>query len=130
MADAVAIVTVFQGKRRISLHLTNRSDATGEADVLKLDISTLTGPTGGAVTKLILEEVQYSIQGFTSVELQTDHTTDDVLLILSAGSGYMDFRDIGGLNKNSAGDTGDLLLTTFGATATSTYDITLTFRMK
>jgi hypothetical protein len=126
MADAVTTKTLISGSKRIILQLTNISDGTGESAVTKLDISALTGPNGVAPTKISIEEIQWCVQGFSSVRLLTDHTADDVVALLS-GNGYRSYHFAGFLiDPASAGDTGDLLLTTVGATTSATYDILIT----
>ncbi len=131
MADAVTSTILHSGQDKFSVVLTNRSDGTGEADVIKVDISTILNQNGLPCTRAGLLEVQYSIQGFTSVQLEWDHTTDDVAEILGAGNGYRDYRDVSPfMDPQSAGGTGDLLLTTFGAAANATYDITLLLSLR
>lgn len=131
MADTVDVRSLFIGKRRAAYRFTNVSDGTGEAAVVKVDISTLTGPDGvSAATKTVIEQIEWSMQGFTSVRLFWDHTTDDEIVVL-AGSGFKDYREYGGLvDPASTGGTGDILLTTAGAAANATYDITITLRLK
>lgn len=131
MADAVDTYTEISGSKRIVLHLLNVSDGTGESAVNKLDISTLTGPDGTAPTSVTLEAVDYDVQGFSSVQLLWDHTTDDAMINLGAGQNVRDFTGIGGRHDpGSAGGTGDVLLTTVGASATATYDIVLVLRLE
>lgn len=126
MADAVTATIIQQGQDKLTLSLTNRSDGTGEADVTKLDISTILNQVGLPCIRAGILEAQYSIQGFSSVQLEWDHTTDDTAMILATGNGYRDFRDTNTkMDPQSAGGTGDLLLTTFGAAAAATYDILL-----
>jgi len=128
MADTVDTIVQFSGTRRYIVRLTNVSDGTGESGVTKVDISTLTNGKGIAPTALNLESVQWSIQGFTSVSLFWDHTTDDEIVKLAAGNGYHDFSQAGVLkDPRSAGGTGDILLTTAGAVSGATYTITLSF---
>lgn len=130
MADTVDTQVVFAGTRYRTYRFTNRSDGTGESGVVKIDISTLTGLNGRAPTKLAIVEAQWSISGFTSVQLNWDAATDDEAIIL-VGNGYRDFFGSGGLvDPQSATPVGDLLLTTYGAAANATYDILLTVRLK
>lgn len=131
MADTVNTNVLFNGTRRRVVQLTNVSDGTGESDVVKVDVSALTGPDGSAPTYIVIEEITWSIQGFTSVRLEFDATTDDEAVVLGAGNGYMNFVNAGGLkDPKSTGTTGDLLLTTAGAVSGATYDITLVVRLK
>jgi hypothetical protein len=130
MADAVDTQVVFSGARRRAIRLTNISDGTGESAVVKVDISALTGPDGTVPTKTVVEWIEYDIQGFTSVRLDWDATTDDEIAVLS-GQGILDWTAYGGLtDPQSTGATGDIVLTTAGASATATYTITLGLRLK
>ena len=132
MADLVDTYTLLDGRRHLVRRFTNISDGTGESDVVKVDISTLTGPDGAnPPSTLSIEYIQYSIQGFEAVRLEWDATTDDIIAVL-AGDGYMDFREHGGFHDPfSTGGTGDILLTTVGtAAANDTYDITIKFKKK
>lgn len=130
MADTVDSNVILSGKRRYIIRLTNVSDGTGESAVIKVDKSTLTDSTGQEPGSLTIDSIQWAIQGFTSVRLFWDHTTDDEIAVLSL-AGFFDYTYGGGLaDPRSAGGTGDVLLTTAGATSGATYDITLTLKLK
>ena len=130
MADSVDSVVLFSGTRRRAVRLTNVSDGTGESAVIKIDKSTLIGPDGTEPSKLVVEEIVWNIQGFTSVRLFWDHTTDDEIDMLSGG-GSRDYTAVGGLrDPGSAGGDGDILLTTAGAVSGATYDISIVLRLK
>lgn len=128
MADAVTVTKLAEDRQTVTYHLTNISDGTGESAVQKVDKSGLAGFDGATEPlKLKIWEIRWAISGFTAVQLLADHTTDDVLMVL-AGNGYEDFGVYGGkADPASAGGTGDILLTTAGASADATYDITVTF---
>lgn len=129
MADTVDSLVEFSGDRIYIVRLTNVSDGTGESAVVKVDKSGLTNSKGTEPGKLIIREIQWTMQGFTSVRLFWDHTTDDEIAVLS-GNGYRDYRDSGGLtDPASTGGTGDILLTTAGAASGATYDIRLTCQL-
>ncbi|CAB4212999.1 hypothetical protein UFOVP1436_52, partial [uncultured Caudovirales phage] len=118
-------------------HLTCISDATGEAAVAKIvKASYLADKASDGVARaaplaLDILSCRWAVQGFSSVKLLWDHTTDDVAMVLS-GSGFQDFTTTGGkaakCDPRSAGGTGDLLLTSTGASATATYDISIVVR--
>jgi len=124
VVDVVDTLVLNTGSRRLySARFTNVSDGSGESAVVKVDISALTGPNGSPPTATALREVSWSIQGFTSVRLLWDHTTDDEISVLS-GNGYSNYMEYGDLaDPRSAGGTGDILLTTAGGAAGATYDI-------
>ena len=131
MADTVNTnVLVTGGKRRV-VQLQNISDGTGESGVVKVDVSALLKSDGTAPTYVSIEEVEWSIQGFTSVRLHFDANTDDEGVLLAAGNGYKNFRAVGGVvDPKSTGTTGDIKLTTAGAVSGGTYDIVLSVRLK
>lgn len=126
MADTVDTIVQLSGKHRYWVRLTGISDGTGETDVIKVDKSTLVNSNGVEPTRLNLVSVQWSIQGYSSIRLEWDHTTDDEMVILGPGNGYMDFSDAGALaDPASAGQTGDVILTSAGAVSGATYTIVL-----
>jgi hypothetical protein len=130
MADVNDKLVQINGSRRYVARCYNVYADTGGAVIL-VDKSTLIGVEGVAPSKLVLEEISWDIQGYTSVKLAWDHTTDDEIIILGAGSGSMSWKDVGGLvDPGSAGDTGDILATTSGTTVGSSYTITLVVRLK
>jgi len=124
MADTVSSTVLANGPRQYGVRLTGISDGTGETNVVKVDISTLVTASGAAPTKVNVKEIQWSIQGYTSIRLLWDHTTDVLIDVLS-GNGYRDYEPIGYLPDSGTGQTGDVLLTSAGAVSGATYDITL-----
>ncbi len=138
MADAVVVSVLEETKTHYAIHMTNHSDGTGESTVTKVDKSTLLASDDAEPASLDIEQVTWAIQGFSSVNVLWDHTTNDVALLLS-GSGFNDFtfraeelisvsRSNGLTDPRSSGSTGDILVTTLGAAADSTYDITMILR--
>lgn len=132
--DVVTSRVISNSDTHYVIHLTNVSDGTGESAVVKVDKSALLADDGAEPASLDIETVRWAVNGFSNVKILWDHTTDDVGLVLS-GNGYDDFRGDGiaaarkGLaDPRSAGDTGDVLLTTTGAVSGATYDITLRLR--
>lgn len=142
MADAVTSRYVYppnwdgtyltgQKTRRFVQRITSLCDGTGESAVVKIDVSGLNNEKGETATVIVLEKLEYSVQGFTTVTLLFDHTADVTVAILIDGEeGTKDWTNVGGLVDNGSGGAGDLLLTTTGNTAGDTYDITMTFRVK
>lgn len=134
MADAVdTLVIVPQEAELHVVRLLNRSDGTGETNVVKVDKSTLVNVNGLEPDKLVIEQILSSIQGFTSVQFNFDHTTDDEAVILIPGNDYRNYGALGPgraiKDPGSTGGTGDLLLTVYGPVSGATYDITLVIRM-
>lgn len=128
MADTVDTVTLFRGTTRCAVRLTNISDGTGESAVVKVDKSAIAATLGiTEPSKIVVEELYWNIQGFNSVRLHFDHTTDDELDVL-CNSGYRDYKPFGGLvDPGSSGGTGDIILTTNGGASGSTYSILIVF---
>jgi len=126
MPDAVTTNVQMNGARNYQATFTNISDATGETAVVKISKAALLNDKGVSPARLNIKRVQWSIQGFSSVRILWDHTTDDVAMTLATGQGFMDFTDTAPLaDPSSAGGTGDVLFTTAGAAVGATYDITL-----
>lgn len=131
-ADATTNSVVVDDTSHTVVRLTNLSDGTGEASVLKVDMSTLAANASGrAVTDLIIEQIWFASGGM-GFELDWDATTDVPAFIVggngaaAAPAAYFDFRQFGGIKNNAgAGKTGDIMLSTIGATALDSYDITL-----
>jgi hypothetical protein len=131
MADAVNNRTIFDGQKFVAVRCTCRSDGTGEVDAIKISKAALIGMKGVAPTALDLVEVWWSIQGFTSVNLEWDHTTDDPIVTLAAGNGFESYENMGRITDPlSAGGTGDIILTSFGAIANATYNILMIFKKR
>lgn len=136
MADTVDTLDILNGKDWLIRRLTNRSDGTGETNVVKVTKANHINTNGNVPTKLGVGYLWWSIQGFTSVQLNWDHTTPDEIAILAAGNGARLMEGPGmysgqGLlwDPASAGGTGNIILTTFGAVANATYDILIAVRL-
>lgn len=131
MVDAVSTDYIVKGNNIILMRIVGVSDGTGESDVVKLDVSALTGPDGvNPPSKIKIEEIQYDVQGWDAIQLEWDGTTDTPAMVLS-GQGVKLWLPGEGVVSDNADGTGDLLLTTVGtATANYTYDITLRLRLK
>lgn len=120
------------GWRTVSKRFTCVSDGTGETDVVKIDISELRTTSGAIPTRTAIESIQYVVVGFASVVLEWDRAPNSVICVLTDNSGKLCFAKSGGLpDPSSDGDrTGDILLTSSGATSGDTYDITVTLKLK
>lgn len=121
MADAVTTQVILDGAKNAVIKLTNLSDGTGEAAVLKVDVSALSG----APSSVSIKKIHYDVSGMV-VTLLWDATTDVRIVDLGSNCGEMDYSGFGGLPNNAgAGKTGDILLTTTGHTAGDSYTIIL-----
>jgi hypothetical protein len=135
MADTVTVRTLHDSKRQIVVLMTNVSDSTGETAITKVDKSALVSASGIEPVSLDIERVYASVSGFTHVQLLWDHNTDDQAIILPTGSSVFEFDDKLDdarapilSDPRSTGGTGDVLLTTAGASATARYTIELWLR--
>lgn len=130
MVDTVSTDVLVSGQNIYNIRLIGESDGTGEAAVAKIDISTLVGPNGVlAPSSVKIMEIQYDIQGFSSIKLSWDGGTDTVAALLS-GQGIKEYSLTGGLVSDATGGTNDLKLTSSGAVAGATYDILLICKLK
>ncbi len=117
------------GHRRIIVQLTGISDSTGETDVKKIVRADLKRSDGQVPETLAVEKIQYDVRGFNSIVLEWDHSPDETIAVIS-GDGQDSISYPGGLQPQCDGGTGDILLTTNGASANDSYNITLTVRLK
>jgi len=127
MADAVTSQTIQDGQRMAVLKFTNVSDGTGEANVVKVDVSALSSNSAGqACTTVTVARIWWQCVGM-GVELLFDATANVLVIGLSPDSnGVHDYTPFTGI-PNNAGDgvTGDILFTTIGASSADTYTVIL-----
>ena len=119
------------GWRKVILHLTAICDADGvntdESDVVKLDISSLRKVDGTTPTRTSILGVRWSIGGFNNVKLSWDRAPTSSIITMS-GLGEIKHAI---LDQGEAGDkTGDILLSTYGASVGSVYSIEIVARLK
>ena len=137
MADSVATKYIYppnysgtNGHRRYVINCTNKSDGTGEVDVVKADRSAIYAYGGASrepavATKLVVEKIEYTVAGNMTVTIEWDYTTNEVIAVLKDQSGTVDFTKQGGAVPSSpTGGTGDIVFTTQAAPNAS-YNITL-----
>lgn len=130
MADTVNQSVVANTKRYYNVHRSCMSDGTGETDATVVDVSTLVDAMGRVCDYSVVDRIEYSVWGMSYVLVKWDHTTDDEIAVLS-GQGVIDWSDMGGkVDPKTAGGTGDILLSSVGATAGGGYDITFITRKK
>ncbi len=120
MADNVSARALLDTATRHILHLTNVSDGTGEAAVIKADASAL------AALTFKIRAIYYSTVGM-GFKLLFDATTDDLAFEIGAdAAGQIEFPIDGRIgDPKSAGFTGDMLLTTVGHISGDSYSIVL-----
>lgn len=135
MATTFQNDVLYEGNNYIEVHIQAYGD-TDQAAVQVIDLSALEGPDGGSITgapapsRLSLLEISWDIQGFAYVQLLWDADTDDEIVTMSL-QGAKSFWPVGGKHDpQSTGFVGDVLVTTQGAVANSSYDIKMLFRKK
>lgn len=127
MADNVTSQTLMDGERLFIGKFTNISDGTGEANVVKVDVSTLASSASGkACTGVIINRIWSAMHGM-EVRILWDATTKVLAWVGTSNGPYlMDFSSFGGIPNNSGvGKTGDIMFTTHDHTAGDTYTIVL-----
>jgi len=128
MADAVTSTTIIDGTHRAVIQLTNLSDGTGEAAVQKIEVAALNSRADGtACNGVFIDKIHHSVVGFTQVQLLWEATTNTIAIALAQDSnGHMDFSEFGGIqNTSGSGKSGDIMLTTIGASNLDSYVIIL-----
>lgn len=135
MADSVDTIVLHNNYPYYAVRLLSKSDGTGESNVIKVDRSTLTGTNGAEPKAIDILHCSGIVFGCNHVALNWDATTDDEALILS-GSFFFDYSGLalptfGPLRDPiSAGNVGDILLTTSGMVANGGYCINLVLQMR
>lgn len=141
MADTVGVRYIYppdwdgfydnerQGHRRIVVELHGTSDGSGETDVRKLVVGDFRRSDGQIATGFAIEKIQYEVSGTLPfvVELEFDSTPDEHIATLQ-GADTIEYP--GGRVMQAETGTGDILLTSAGATANDTYSIIITARLK
>ena len=133
MADTVTSQTLKDSASTWAVKLTNVSDGTGEAGVVKVSANTLVASNGGSTQRLSINRLFWNVSRGTSslqdprVTLTWRGTSNTTIVTLS-GSGYWDLTTGGQaplINNAGAGANGDILLTTTGFTASAGYTLIL-----
>lgn len=127
MADAVTSQTILDGERLFIGKFTNISDGTGEAGVVKVDVSALNANASGlACNGIKINKIWAQTVGM-SIDILWDATTDLLCETVPENQFYlMDYSSFGGLPNNAGtGKTGDVLFTTVGAAAGDRYTIVI-----
>lgn len=126
MADAVTTQTLIDGTHRAVFKFTNISDGTGEAAVVKIDVSALNSFQGEPCTGVSIQKIDVVTVGM-GLDLLWDATTD--VLAMSFGADdfvTLDFSRFGGITNNAGtGKTGDLAFTTVGAASGDRYTVVI-----
>jgi hypothetical protein len=126
MADAVTTQILVDGAQRAVFKFTNVSDGTGEAGVVKIDVSALTSFQGEPCIGVSIQKIDVITAGM-GLNMLWDATTD--VLAMTFGEAdfvSLDFSRFGGITNNAGtGKTGDLLFTTVGAASGDRYTVVM-----
>lgn len=132
MADTLTLTTLQNTKRKLVVQVNLYSDGTGSTDAVVVDKSTFTGPNGGEPGRLVVDRIEYQVDGM-QVQLEFDHATDSPIVSL-VGQGFIDFyqngKQQGFVDPLSADGTGDIVATTVGHTAGDKASFVLYLRKK
>lgn len=114
MAATATQQVINNGPRNLVLKYTI-AGTTGDTSLGTLvDVSALDTSIGDYGLKL--QRAEWSITGF-SCKLMWDGAPDVDLIELSTGEGELDFTEFGGVVNNASQQSGDVLFTTTGYTA-------------
>ena len=131
MADTVTSQTLKDSASTWAVKLTNISDGTGEAGVVKVSANTLVGSDGGSTQRLSINKIAWSVASGTSATISPRVTllwrgTSNTTIVTLTGSGFWDLTTAGQCpltNNAGAGANGDILLSTAGFTASAAYTV-------
>jgi hypothetical protein len=126
---AAQVFTQREGGNMFCYNVRGVFDTTDETNTVIINLSAKTGPLGAAPSKIKIDEIWWTINGFDRVTISFDRGTD-VTVDHFSGQGYMDFRPYGGKIDNGSGGTGDLLLTTSGGVSGGNYSFIISGRFK
>ncbi len=133
MADTVTSQTLKDSASTWAVKLTNISDGTGEAGVVKVSANTLIASDGGSTQRLSINRLFWNVSRGTS-SLQDPRVTlawrgtSNTTIVTLTGSGTLDLTtnlQAPLTNNAGAGANGDILLTTTGFTASAGYTVIL-----
>ena len=114
--------------RRVHLIVNGISDGTDNlTDSAVIDISAYAGPLGEVPQRLAIKRLGWSMSGFTSVNAEFDRGTD-VMVAQMSGNDYKEFPSY--LTDTATGGTGDLVISTVGATAGAVFSLEIEAKLK
>jgi hypothetical protein len=133
MADTVTTNVNSNTGLRYEVVLTGISDGTGETDVQKIDISSITLPNRSDLSpeSLALEKVEATVNGFSYIRLYWERTAgNNTMVILPQGETNLCLKEKLIDPGHGAAGTGDVYLTSVGAASGDSYVIRLRFKVK
>lgn len=123
MAITTTSQVLHDGPKNVVMQLTGSSDGAGgqETGVVKVDVSEFDPPC----RTVSVRRVAYDVNGGV-VKLLWDDDSAPVEFLSLSQTGVFDYRLNGGLwNARDAGESGDILLSTVGFEANSSYSLNL-----
>ena len=126
---AAQVLIQREGGNLFTYNVRGVYGGSDETNTVIIDLSTKVGPLGAVPSKIKLEEVWWTINGFNYILLSFDRGTD-VNIDYYAGQGYMDYKPYGGKIDNGTGGNGNLLLSTTGGTSGGNYSFIISGRFK
>jgi hypothetical protein len=132
MADVVTSQVIEEGPRWLVMQFTNFSDGTGETAVVKVNAASshgivVAGQTFYPGLNLKIRGVSYAVTGMTLGLLWAATTPANIMLL--SGTDHQMFDRFGGISNPGVaalpGATGNILFTTHGQAAGSSYSVTL-----
>lgn len=124
MADALT-TQLYDGEHNVVFNMQDLSDGTGLALLKIIDVTTL---KPNPRTHLVLWRVNYDVVG-GQVVVYWEATVNTPLLIMKDALHSRKFNKYGGLKNNAgAGATGNVLISTSGFGADSSFSLTLEFK--
>jgi hypothetical protein len=123
MADTVTTQVLVNNTRNYVVKLTNLSDGTGESLVTKIAASS----TFGVHAKLWT--VDYDVSGMTVQMFWKGTPNQPIGVFAGYATKGIEAGRFGGIWNNASSPTGDVLLSTIGAAANSSYLLILEFRL-
>jgi len=116
MADTVAVQKLIDSNSRAVFKLNSESDGTGEASVVKVDVSTLLGAVGDGSDRVSIVHIMSDVHCKNKtghVILEWDGTPNRTILSLGDNKFDWDFQGKGfKLTNDALTPTGDIDLTT------------------
>ena len=142
---AVLANVIYDGPRLMQVLFNNDDGTSNESAVTKVDRDATSHAAGVAagsshvvpnktLDRLLIRDIQYTIEGFDTVELQwLFNAGAEKIISLGTGEGFKEWIHLApGTSRNTAQATdGDIQFSTEGtAGATSNYSVTITFVKK
>ena len=130
MADAVTSQTLFDGNRLAVMKFTNNSDGTGETNVVKVNVSTLSTFQGKACSTVDIFKIYAMTHGMEVVLRWAATTPVNAVTIPQNIMQTWDMTEFGGIQNNAGatGYTGNITFTTLDHSAGDAYSIILVMK--